>query len=231
MRELLLSLATRVAPLELLRQTRWELTLRGRAAIAAWSPRQRELLRNIREARRTDLKINLGCGPLPAEGWLNVDGDSIHADLVQILGRPLELPDGCAAVVFCEHVLEHVEYPGAARAILRDVQRVLRPGGVFRVIVPDAERAIRAYAAGDTTLLHQLAPSEPTPIEVVNKIFRENGFHRFAWDYALLAKELEAAGFSRVRRAAFRDSAVPEANIDLDDADRIAQSLYAEAIK
>jgi predicted SAM-dependent methyltransferase len=231
MRELLLSLATRIAPLEVLRQARWELTLRARAAAAAVTPRQRALLKRLHAERPTDLKINLGCGPLPAAGWLNIDGVSPEADVVSMLDRPLDLPDGCAAVVFTEHVLEHVEYPDGARTILSEAHRLLRPGGVLRVIVPDAERAIRAYAAGDEALLHQLAPSEATPIEVVNKIFREYGFHRFAWDYALLAKEIAAAGFTSVRRAAFRDSADPAANIDFDDAERIAQSLYVEAIR
>ena len=231
MKATILKYAGRIASVEVLQQLRWELTLRAKAAKAALRPRQRRLIARLQRERPDDLKVNLGCGPLPTPGWLNVDGSFPGADLVQVFGQPLDLPGSCAAVVFCEHVLEHLDYPDAARLFLGEVWRILRPGGVFRVIVPDAAAAIRAYAQGDLELLRDLAPSEATPIEVVNKIFRENGAHRFAWDYPLLAAELERAGFATVRRAAFRDSAIAELNVDLSEEGRIAQSLYAEATK
>jgi predicted SAM-dependent methyltransferase len=226
----ILAVATRFAPLEVLQQVRWELRLRARAVLARLSPRQRRLLARLRRERPTDLKVNLGCGPLPAAGWLNIDG-AAKADLVQHLGRPLALPDGCARLAFSEHVLEHLDYPASARLFLREAFRILRPGGTFRVVVPDAGKAMRAYVDDDRQLLRRMFTDECSSIEAVNRIFREFGFHRWAWDYDLLARELGRAGFGSVRQASFRDSRFDELNIDFDEPERIAQSLYVEATR
>jgi predicted SAM-dependent methyltransferase len=134
-------------------------------------------------------------------------------------------------MVFSEHVLEHLDYPDSARVFLAEAFRILRDDGVLRIIVPDAGRAAEAYVRGDMDVLSRLAPGETTPIEALNKFFREFGFHRYAWDYPLLERELRDAGFVEVRRAEFRDSLLPELNIDFDDPDRRLQSLYVEAAK
>lgn len=229
LKDQLVPLALRVASRELLYRARWELNVRASTLAAGLRPKQRAELAAIRRGERPPLRVNLGCGPLPAAGWLNVDAVSRSADLIQDLGRPLDLPDACAEMVFSEHVLEHLDFPDEARMFLGEAFRILRPGGHLRVIVPDGEKVIRAYASADTEMLRILAPSEPTPIEVVNRIFREHGFHRFAYDYALLERELARAGFVEARRASFRDSPLPELNIDHPEEGRIAQSLYVES--
>lgn len=229
-KQTLITLASRITSTELLLQLRWEMQLRARGLFSRFGRRQRSEISRLRAGAR-GLRVNLGCGPLPAPGWLNVDGAAAEADLIQDIGRQLDLPDGCARLIFSEHVLEHLQFPDQSRVFLSECRRVLEPGGYIRIIVPDAERVIRAYAAGDRDLLRAVAPSEATPIEAVNRIFRERGFHRFAWDFALLKTELERVGFANVRRARFRDSAVPDLNLDHDEPGRVAQSLYVEAIK
>ena len=41
--------------------------------------------------------------------------------------------------------MEHLDYPGQVKSFLKEAYRVLRPGGIFSVGVPDAELSIRAY--------------------------------------------------------------------------------------
>ena len=62
-----------------------------------------------------------------------------------LLRKPLPLTDGSASVVYSEHFLEHL---GAddARRFLAECRRVLRPGGLCHVVVPDAGRHVREYA-------------------------------------------------------------------------------------
>src|SRR5688572_6900627 len=114
---------------------------------------------------QTGLKLNLGCGPNLKPGWVNVDL-SPEADLHLDLREPLPFEDGSVAMIYSEHFFEHLAYangfesgawsglelpghPSEALAFLRESLRVLMPAGVFSVAVPDAERAIRAYALND----------------------------------------------------------------------------------
>ena len=56
-----------------------------------------------------DLLINIGCGPKPLRGWINLDsarGDEI--DVVWDLRRGLPFPNESATAIFGEHVIEHV---------------------------------------------------------------------------------------------------------------------------
>ena len=60
------------------------------------------------------------------------------------LRKGIPFPDGSADAVYHSHVLEHIDrdqVPG----FLAEVHRVLRPGGIHRVVVPDLEPQARAY--------------------------------------------------------------------------------------
>jgi predicted SAM-dependent methyltransferase len=227
---LLVAFASRFASRELLLQLRWELILNSRSLIAAIDPRQRFVLARIRQGHPT-LRVNLGCGPFPAAGWLNVDGVAPQADLIQYLGHKLNLPDRCASLAFSEHVLEHLQFPEQTQTFMSEAFRILKPGGHFRVIVPDAQKMMEAYVAANSQSLRQPAPLERTEIDAVNKLFREGSFHRFAWDFDFLKMELERVGFAKTRRARFRDSTVHELNIDFDQPERVGQSLYVETCR
>jgi len=60
------------------------------------------------------------------------------------LRQPIPLADGCCAAVYHSHVLEHFprdEAPG----FLSECYRLLRTGGILRVVVPDLETIARLY--------------------------------------------------------------------------------------
>lgn len=89
--------------------------------------------------------LNLGCGDTVHAGWVNVDLDP-HPP--HVLGYDLRhgvpFPDGLFDAVYHSHVLEHMPRR-VAPDFLRECLRVLRPGGVLRVAVPDLEGIARAY--------------------------------------------------------------------------------------
>jgi predicted SAM-dependent methyltransferase len=94
--------------------------------------------------RQSDL-LNLGCGSHHHPAWLNVDlvasDDSVLAHDLQ---QPLPFPDAGFSAVYHSHVLEHLPRYKAP-AFLRECHRVLKPGGVLRVVVPDLERSAELY--------------------------------------------------------------------------------------
>jgi SAM-dependent methyltransferase len=49
-------------------------------------------------------------------------------------------------VVYHSHMLEHLDR-GVAEEFLMEVKRVLKPGGIHRIVVPDFEKSVRAYIA------------------------------------------------------------------------------------
>jgi SAM-dependent methyltransferase len=91
------------------------------------------------------MKLNFGCGQRFAKGWVNIDFHSAHPEVRRVnLLRRLPYPDGCFDVVYSSHVLEHFTLQ-TAEAILREAWRILKTGGLIRVIVPDLENTCREY--------------------------------------------------------------------------------------
>jgi predicted SAM-dependent methyltransferase len=89
--------------------------------------------------------LNLGCGSRFHPDWENVDfvpaGPSVR---VHDLLKPIPYADQSFDVVYHSHVLEHFPREQGL-AFLRECYRLLRPGGVIRVAVPDLERIARLY--------------------------------------------------------------------------------------
>lgn len=81
--------------------------------------------------------LNIGCGDLPAAGWVNIDihrsgpRPSLIAD-----ARALPFRDGAFGRVYAGHVLEHLDREDAAEAV-REMRRVGR--GPMMIVGPDPE--------------------------------------------------------------------------------------------
>ncbi|MEO8078027.1 MAG: methyltransferase domain-containing protein [Acidobacteriota bacterium] len=204
--------------------------LRLVAVEAAISRRHR---RGVRAARRYQgargLQIQLGSGGQRKEGWVNVDLFA-DADVQLDLREPLPFADGSATLVYAEHVLEHFTYPTEARALLSEIWRVLAPGGMIKLVVPDAGRALVAYGASDAEFFaargvrSYLASESPTPMHIVNYIFRQDGQHKYAYDAETLAQALALGGFTNARQRPFEPAIDSERR-------RGVNSLYIEGTK
>jgi predicted SAM-dependent methyltransferase len=212
---------------------RWDmhfLVLRLRNTVT----RQRTRIAGFIASRRPPRYLNLGSGPrgLDDAHWLNVDGftdKNVHF-LIDI-SRALPFPSETFEGVFCEHVLEHFSVNDGLK-ISREVKRILRPGGVFRVVVPDAEYVIRMYLQKPQELIAYRGSGDAgeTAMEMVNTFFRQRYDHQFLYDWATMEKMLLNAGFDKVSRARF-GVPIHLPAITLDDAKYEVESLYVEAMK
>jgi SAM-dependent methyltransferase len=124
------------------------------------------------------VKINLGSGDPLLHGWVNLDGargDEIF---------PLPYPDASADEIRASHVLEHFSHRMIG-AVLADWTRVLRPGGMLRVAVPDLELIAQAYLSG-----------HPWPIQgyLMGGQVDDRDYHKAAFDREALTEALRAAG-------------------------------------
>jgi predicted SAM-dependent methyltransferase len=93
------------------------------------------------------LFLNVGSGNHPLPGFLNIDVVP-QADLRHDLSKGLPFSDGTVDGVFSEHFLEHLTQ-AQGLAFLRECRRVLKPGGVARIAMPDLDELVRRYGSTD----------------------------------------------------------------------------------
>jgi len=89
--------------------------------------------------------LNLGCGSRWHPDWVNIDiAPRDPAVIRHDLSRGIPLADESCDVVYHAAVLEHLRRQEAA-ALLSECYRVMKPGGILRVGVPDLEKICRLY--------------------------------------------------------------------------------------
>ena len=89
--------------------------------------------------------LNVGCGPAFHQDWINIDKNPTRSDITpHDIRRGLPFPDGALEVVYHSHLLEHLDKE-QGRILMEECVRVLRTGGVLRVVVPDLEEIASLY--------------------------------------------------------------------------------------
>jgi predicted SAM-dependent methyltransferase len=179
--------------------------------------------------RASPVYLNFGSGPRGKSGsnWLNIDGypdTNVHFCLD--FSRPLPIPDNALDGIFCEHVMEHFTYE-AGLQICAELYRTMRPGGVIRIIVPDAERIVRTYCDDPERLIAYRGG--PTAMHAVNELFRQRYEHQFLFDWETMRRMLAEAGFQDIRRCDLHYGRCPA--LLIDDDKYAWESLYVEAAR
>jgi len=199
--------------------------------------------------------VNLGSSARTAHGWTNIDSSLIlklgkHRRISKLLwkvgllnsdryARMQRLDEGCVVwnlakgipypdrtfdVVYHSHLLEHIDREGAP-GFLAECFRVLKPGGVIRIVVPDLEQLARTYVsaldgpdpASDPRYDHsldemfdQMVPrtprwraKEPLIVRAVERVFvgdtaKCGTLHRWMYDRHSVKRLLERTGFRDV---------------------------------
>lgn len=227
--------------------------------------------------RQHVLKLNVGCGLDAVPGWENLDNSwslvvSSHGllrvgfDILERVTRRrlytrfpagvrrhdvtkgLPYPSESVAVIYSSHMLEHLPRRDVER-FLREAYRVLVPGGVLRLALPDLERKARAYLGfieqvrqgchtarvpadefvRSTLLGLEESWSLRNPISLVRFLLARER-HCWMWDAPSLMILLRQIGFSEVRETGFRESWIDEVHL-LDLESRRDESFYVEARK
>jgi predicted SAM-dependent methyltransferase len=183
--------------------------------------------------------LNLGCGPNGNEAFINLDYFwRPHIDVCWDFNAGLPFGDASMQGIFSEHCLEHFSFRDGL-SLLRECHRVLAPGGIMRVVVPDGEHYLRTYVRaleGDAAARFPFEADKgwdgcDSPILHVNRVFytdRESPFgHQVIYDYALLEVLLRRVGFASVCRAEFGRG--EDVTLLIDTEGRRPESLYLEA--
>ena len=198
-----------------------------RSECQVWWRHTRAVRRAARSGHHLDLRLHLGCGACHKPGWVNIDLYHPNADLQLDLREPWPFANGSSVYIYSEHVFEHFGIDREVPHVLHEAFRILRPGGVFDVGVPDTEWCIHAYGRPDDEYWRLRGTWHPawcdTHLDSINYHFRQDGEHLWAWDEESLRRTLTKAGFVDVERRTF-DSA-------LDSERRRHGTLYMRARK
>lgn len=173
------------------------------------------------------IKIELGSSQKRMEGWITMDLDP-QSDLCMDLSQPLPFPDNCVEEIYSSHLFEHFSFPYPMLNLLSECYRILKPGGFFKIAVPNARIYIESYQNPEQFdpqkyCLYTPAYHYHSKIDFINYIAYMDGHHRYLFDEENLPKVIAHGGFENVKLRDF------EPGLDLES--RSHESIYAEAIK
>jgi predicted SAM-dependent methyltransferase len=160
-------------------------------------------------------KLNVGCGLVPLDGWLNVDVFPVSRSILRMNAtRRFPFGDGVFDYVFSEHMIEHITYP-QGQGMLKECFRVLKPGGIIRISTPDLAFLCAVYQPEKPALLQSYlefhwrlsTPWAPTSEDTffINNFVRD-WRHQFIYDEKVLRQALAQAGFREISRWALGES-------------------------
>lgn len=212
-------------------------------------------------------RLNLGCGPNAPVGWLNVDGSwnawfAHHSllrkilemvriinptnrgaqwnvkPLVHDLRKPLPFKDDTFLGIYASHVLEHL-YLVEAQQLLSECRRIVKPGGIIRIVVPDLRVLVSNYVQGknenhgsalkkihaadqlnEKMHFRSSVPPGGNPIFKFYAIWKDFHSHKWMYDSDSLIHYMQLAGIQEVSERGFRASDIPGIE-EIEDPQRV----------
>jgi SAM-dependent methyltransferase len=197
------------------------------------------------------LRLHIGSAGYLIPGWINID--AAGADLTLNVNWGLPFEDGSVDLAYSSHLLEHLRFSDQAPIFVSEILRVLSPGGVVRLVVPDTRMLLSAYAERDrdffaardrfyrtddgfleggvASLDYLLLFSGAAPQQLSYN-------HKFGYDFDTLKRLLVDAGFPTVRSCQYQQSTVEALRVDDSGYNTAARqsggehfSLFVEAVK
>ena len=148
------------------------------------------------------LRLHLGCGKRNIPGFTNIDICNLpHVHHRQDAADLSNFPDDSAELIYCSHMLEYIDRADASRA-LAEWWRVLAPGGILRLAVPDFEALVRSYDKFQdiNVILGPLFGRMRVSTEDGERLI----YQKTAYDFRSLKALLESVGFVNVNRYDWR---------------------------
>ena len=147
------------------------------------------------------IKLHLGCGWRNfGEDWIHIEGGEYshvqHHDVTK-----LPFKENSVDLIYNSHIFEYFDRE-KGEEVLKEWTRVLKPGGVLRIAVPDFEMMAKLYAEGKFPLQTLVGP-------LYGKMIMGKGgtnekkeniiYHKTTYDFDSLKKMLESCGLTNVK--------------------------------
>lgn len=212
----------------------------------------------VADAYQRPYRVHLGPGPnwvKPDDHWINVDIDPRWGDIVvdfqDFKSFPIE--DGSVDCIYGSHVFEHMSI-WVTDKLLSECHRILQPGGVLRMVLPDVEKSIHEYVSRDASFplfkrrrerAANVYGLDYTLFDCLREDFLSRSgqssllgrgalAHQNAWDYESIERDLNRAGFAVVERSMLSGSRYNQFAFEGSykcEALEMDRSLYVDAQK
>ncbi|MBW2142681.1 MAG: methyltransferase domain-containing protein [Deltaproteobacteria bacterium] len=203
------------------------------------------------------IKINLGCGNQAIEGWINVDyafgARLVKLPLFRTINRKLKLfnlnwskeifihdlrkkfpwKDNSIDVIYSSHTLEHLSKKEGG-FFLQECHRVLKEGGLIRIIVPDLKVLVLRYINGEVSadeFIDALGVSYESEEDNQIKKFLVKFIkfpHRCMYDTDSLLKIMKNIGFGASGKKSFESKISDIQKIELPERTKNAVIIEGE---
>lgn len=216
-------------------------------------------------ARLELMRINVGCGQSPTPGWTNYDNspsvrlarrpvwtaalrtlgilDQHQLDFIEFCksngiefasGLRLPIQSNIVDVHYSSHTLEHLDRIDA-RQFLLEAKRVLKPGGIIRIAVPNLMFYAKKYALdGDLDYfmfwLHTTRPALRGIRQKMKYLWVGDRHHQWMYDGPHLCNVLMDCGFISATVLEPGETTIQDPG-PLNLRERVPESLFVEACK
>lgn len=161
------------------------------------------------------LKLNLGAGNNPIEGWINADIMPKDWNVLYIdIRKKMPFKNNTLDYIVSEHLIEHLLREDGKK-MLKECFRILKKGGKIRISTPDIIFIASLYNKNNDNeyyikkitkrFLKNLYKKNCRPVFVINNAFYNWG-HKFLYDEPLLVETLREIGFKDISREIYGKS-------------------------
>jgi predicted SAM-dependent methyltransferase len=180
--------------------------------------------------------LQLGAGIRKVNGFTNVDlsGADINLDLTY---KTLPWVDNCFENIVSQHLIEHLYVHDELIPLLKELHRILAPGGSIWLATPDMEKICQSYIQNKCADLVKDRENRmpwwklgdyPSQ-HMMNDLFHQEGEHKNLFDYEYLEWILRKVGFATIEKSS--ENALIEKFPDFPKRNDELQSLYVRAQK
>ena len=211
-------------------------------------PTSEATLREHDFAKNWGTRINIGSGISGAPGWFNIDNSpTVLLSRIPVVRRMSRIPrwpadvrrvdvrkglpfeDATVSCIYSSHTFEHFTWEESLK-VATECFRILLPGGVLRIVVPDLGALMRDYLRDGAPLashsfLHRLSLTHN-----IFDLLHPGSHHSQMFDEKSLIHLFLQAGFASPAVMAFGHSRIPDiTEVELESRKR--ESLYVEAVR
>jgi len=162
-----------------------------------------------------DIKVAVGCGKRRYPDYIHVDKypDNIN-EVVKMDADNLSFTNNMISTLYACHVLEYYDWEDIEKKVLPCWYRVLKPGGILRVAVPNFQSMAILYAQD----ISQYYENRYRLDKFIGPLFGKMTvgdttiYHKCCLDYSTLYKLLKNSGFANIHQYDWRNT--DTANID-----------------